>query len=433
MVGILLLFISLVFYLAKNRKWSILILIVFINGGFSLFTLGMKGLDLVFVFSLLIALYSAFYEKEVKHEYKKLTNRVNMLLIFLLGSAFFSIFYYDFSILQVLQGGRHLFNFIAYYFIIKTQKKDAVWVLDKLYLITLLTSILYIIQVLSGLPVLIYGEAKVDASTGLGRYYNSPFYLPLFIYILALQPSLIKRPWKNLALIILTLAQLLTLGRIEIATTLFMVLLGLLMKGDLGKIARIAIVCLMVAIPMLQTIGSRFDNEGNNTSELEQIVKGDFMNIREHHMGDATMVYRLAWVYERFYYLVHRPIGEQIFGLGMISDSQSDIVLRKYKFLNGLTNPETDMPSQLTTPDISYGNFITQFGFMGSIILLSVWGYVLIQSYRCRKENQYSFILCLLLLGYFLRSFSGAVISNTANMIVPFLIYTLIPHNNLKK
>lgn len=435
MIGYILLATSILLYIINSKKWSLLLFLSFVSKGFCFLPdeiIGVKNLDLAFIYTFVVILFSLFTKDKIVQN-KWLTLFILLLFCFLLCSAFFSHFYYSFSALQILQGGRHLFLFLGYFIIIRQKRDDLLWLIKIVYVLTVISSILYAIQVVTGWGVLPYGEAIMDEITGVWRYYNSPLYLPLCIYITIFAPNLIKIPMKKVWLVVMIIAQILTLGRLEIATTLFIVIIGFLFQRKPSTIIASVIILFILSFPMSDLLISRYTSETyNSESDIETIFNGGF---KEMATGDrkieGTLSYRFAWVYERYLYLKDRPFAEKMFGLGMISDSQYDLVLQRYNFRTGLINQESNEPTQLETPDIAYGNLLTKYGYLGSIILLAILCYMIFYSYAYRNDNPYYFILFLLMTGYMIRSLSGSIISSTSNLIMPFILFTLALKNQI--
>lgn len=408
------------------------------TGGLRVFidsVMGVKNLDLAFVYTIAICVYSSLFEKKAKDSFNDsfLNKLIWGLFFFLIVSAFFSRYYYGFTWIQIFQGSRHHFLFLSYFFLRKAKKQDVLWIIHFLFYFTLIHAILYSIQVITQLPVLPYGEALIDRVTGIARYYNPPVFLAFFLFLSVIFPKYIPIKSTKIVIAIFLAALLCTQGRTGISLTLFCILLGLLYQGQSKKLFKNAIILGIIALPFADMILARFDNDGETSSDLEEIVTGKFME--RAYSGDmrgGTLAYRFAWVYERMEYLSDRPIVENIFGLGMISDSQEDVVQRKYHFLLGLKNKETDMTTQLVTPDIAYGNLITQFGYVGGIILLCIWVRLFVIFYNNRKRNELLFCIALLLFSNIIGSISGSAISTTGNLVTPFIFLSLINAQNLK-
>lgn len=432
MLGIFLLTISLLLYVKRKKKYSILLYLLFMTQGLRIFTddiLGVKNLDLAFIYTITICIYSFFHERRFGLFKDKILNKLIWgLFIFLIISAYFSRYYYGFTWYQILQGGRHHFLFLGYFFLRKIKKEDVIWIFHFLFYFTLIHSVLYCIQVITQLPVLPYGEFHIEEATGLARYYNSPVLLTFYLYLCSIFPHYLRTKHTKYAVVIFLVTLFCTQGRTYISLTIFCLIIGLLLRGQTKKIIKNVLILSIAILPFADMLIARFD-EGGTDSDLNEILTGQFMD--RAYTGDmrgGTMSYRLAWVYERMLYLNNRPISENIFGLGMISDSQSEIVQSKYRFWLGLTNKETGETTQLVTPDIAYGNLITQFGYVGGLILLSIWIKLFFVIYKRRKEHELIFCMSLLMLNYIIGSISGSSISTTGNLIIPFLVLALI-HN----
>ena len=151
--------------------------------------------------------------------------------------------------------------------------------------------------------------------------YNIPANLTVFLALSFLCPEFLpKKVNLNMVRGILFIALICTLGRTGIAAGLLLVMLALLLNGSFKRIGAALIVIGILFIPFVGTMSKRFEG-GNTSDDLEQVLNGKF-NENYENQGDATMLYRFAWCYERGNYLVHRPLGEQLFGMGLCSDSQ---------------------------------------------------------------------------------------------------------------
>lgn len=435
MIGYILLGFAIYYYFyAGMKKWSILIFMFFCNDGFWIlpdYVIGAKNYDLAAIFCFFMAPFSMIYEDAPERENKTIKYIVVFLMYFMIVSAFFSRYHYDFTWFQIFQGGRRLIIFVSYFFIVKMKKKDIEWLFNILFKITIITSVLFIIQVLTDLPVL-PKSAQIIYESGLNRYYNCPPLIYLFLYVSIFHPTLIKIRHQNISTIILAGALLCTLGRIEIFSAFLMILIGFLMRGRLTNFLKYVLILAIAMIPVLDTITSRLS--GDDTSDLStgneiaEIFNGSIQETVNSgkYRGQGTLNYRLAWVYERMLYLNTRPIGEKIFGFGLINDGQTEIVQRMYNFRIArpfdLSRKEM---AQLETPDISYGNMLTRFGYVGGLALFILWVYIAIYGWKKRKDDEWMFILFLLVTGYIIRSFSGDVISNPKYLSMLYLIITL--------
>ena len=88
---------------------------------------------------------------------------------------------------------------------------------------------------------------------------------------------------------------------------------------------------------------------------------------------------------------------------------------------------------QLATPDISYGNMLTQFGFLGSFIYLLIWIRLLVISFKKRNYNPLAHSLFLFLIFIFLESFAGTNLSVASHLIFPFIIVVMLYNDGAEK
>lgn len=268
------------------------------------------------------------------------------------------------------------------------------------------------------------GEPGIDDATGLIRMYNSPALLDLFLALSFVAPKYFGRR-VNIYRGIYLIALVCTLGRTGIFSTLMTVVLSMLFLGKASKIFKTLAILGILLVPFIGMISNRFEG-GDTSGDLSALTSGAAFNDYDMGGGEGgTMTYRIAWVYERFDYLINRPIGEQIFGLGLISDSQP-IVYKKYNFRIGLANEEVGRPYQLVTPDIAYGNLLSRLGFAGGIIYLCFLVSLAVFLYKNRKANSLAIVGTSMLIMLFLLSFAGSALSEPQNLIVYFIAMATI-------
>ena len=189
----------------------------------------------------------------------------------------------------------------------------------------------------------------------------------------------------------------------------------------------------MLYAPFAGIIGLRFAGkyEKSTGSEIKSIFSGGIQETA--YIGNTndvgTLTYRFAWIYERGAYLATRPLSENLMGLGLISDSQTITVHQRYAFMLGLPDQDGET-TQMTTPDISYGNLFSKYGYLGSIIYLCIWIYLLFFFIHHKRDNDYSFLGLLIVLEMILLSFSGTSTSDQGNLIYPFMVYLLVHYKN---
>lgn len=423
MLGLLLLLIAIILYFQpKYRYISYFLYLSFMmgyNGGFGLWTdsvLQIQNKDIAIVYTFTINIYLIASGKfHLPHlpwvQYYKL------LVLFIIACVLFSLIYYDFSPYQVLQGGRSYLLLASLPILTQIKLAELYKLLRLLILVTVVTSGLYILQIVFGRPIMPYvGEGNIDQTTGLIRLYNSPANLRFYLTLSFIAPKYFNG--KIIAYRILFFTALIcTLGRTGIFTGIMMVLLSLAMIGKFSNVSKYAILIGIMLIPFWGTLSNRFE-KGNTQNDLQQILRGDFG--KNYESSDATMTYRFAWIYERGNYMIHRPLFEQIFGLGFISESQKRIH-QLYHFNIGLYNEETGHINQLSTPDIAYGNLLVNLGFAGLIIYIIFFVHLIVFFFKNRKIHPIYTVCSAATIIMLISSFSGSAFSQPQTFSLYFI------------
>lgn len=434
MIGYLLLLIALLLYIKpKYRHWSFFLYLSFMmgyGGGFGLWTdevLGAKNGDLAIIYTFVISIVMVF-----KRQYNipkwSFVVQYKWFILFLFASVLFSLFYYHFTPFQILQGGRSFLLIFAFPILVNVNRRDFDKVLQLLIKVCVLTSMLYILQIISRYPVMPYGEFDTDPTTGLPRFYNSPANLDIFLALTFLKPELFKGRIIYYR-ILFFLALVCTLGRTQITTTILLVFIALFFDGKIQKIGKYVILIGLMMLPFIGVLSDRFTGDG--ASDFSDIQAGNFKEGYVQGRDQGTLLYRFAWVYERYDYIIHRPLGEQLFGLGLISDSQP-WVNKHYGFKIGLPNPDGIGAVQLSTPDISYGNIITRLGFLGGVIYITFIVSLLFFLLKRRKDNVFILVSAASIMLLFINSFSGSLMSETRSFTIYFLFLSFLFNNKRK-
>lgn len=432
MIGIFLLLIALYLYFKpKYRYISYFLYISFVTGnygGFNLWTdsiVGFKQSDCALIYSCVILLYIVSTRNKIIPHIREL-RFYKWFLLFLILSFSFSIFYYGLTPYEVLQGGRHFFLVLMLPILIRVKPDEFNKIIRMMMWMCFITSILYIGQVILKRPLMPNEYVSTDRGTGLLRFYNMPSNITFFLSLTFLYPEFYKRSILNINIfrIVFIAAQTCTLGRTAIATCFLTVLLSMILQGSFKRFAKTIIILGIFLTPFIGTILQRFNNESTN-NDIERVLNGDFNNNYEFN-GDATMLYRFAWIYERSSYLLTRPASEQFFGMGLCTES-TDWPFEHYNFKIGLTD-ELGRVFQLSTPDIAYGNLITFLGFGGAFIYLLMLINLTKIFWKNRQQNAYITILTAMSLMFYLYAFSGSTLSNPKSFAIYFLGLSLIFH-----
>lgn len=428
MIGLIIFILCLFFYFnSKYRHISLVLYIGFLNGdmgGYNILTnqiIGMKNIDLALLFTFVV-----IFSNISKH--KKLVSKIpsniilliKYFLLFILCSILFSLIHYDFPLFTVFRGARSYILILSLFAFNCFTTKEIYNALRIILNITIITSVLYILQIILGRPIMPYAwDYSKDESTGLIRLYNMPVFLTFFTLLSFTKNDIIN---KHISLyrLILVLAVICTLGRTMIATTFLGILMISIMNKGVKSLWKISLLFILLLYPFYDTLSSRFSDSGT-TNDIERVKNADYT---DYHGGEGTLIYRIAWIYERWDYLQNRPISEKIFGLGLIGEGEPE-VYKKYNFQIGLKNDKGQV-AQLSTPDIAYGDMLTHLGILGSILNMSIILYLIFYFFKNRKTHFLASLSFCLLTILLINSMSGSSISNPKNITMYFLILVFI-------
>lgn len=106
-----------------------------------------------------------------------------------------------------------------------------------------------------------------------------------------------------------------------IATTFLGILMISIMNKGVRSLWKISLLFILLLYPFYDTLSSRFSDSGT-TNDIERVKNADYT---DYHGGEGTLIYRIAWIYERWDYLQNRPISEKIFGLGLIGEGEPEV------------------------------------------------------------------------------------------------------------
>lgn len=429
MIGLLLLVIALVCYFKTRYRWfSYFLYVSFMlgySGGFGLWTdrvTGIKNGDLAVVYTLVISVY-LMMTKNYKLPQLSFIKQYKWAVIFLVCSMLFSFIHYEVSPYYILQGSRGYLLLFALPILCSIKGNEFDRLMRAIMWITAFTSVLYILQIIVGHPIMPYGDGtvnsyKMDRTTGFVRLYNSP---PLKVFFLSLSfvyPQYFGKK-VNLFRIIFFMSLMCTLGRTGIFAGMLTVFLSVLFCGKTGRLIKMAFFLGLLFLPFMDMIGNRFE-KGGTKDDIQSLLKGNAMYYENSGDG-GTMTYRIAWVLERSLYLAERPVGEMIFGLGLITDSYPK-VYQMYRFRLGIVNRETDEVYQMSTPDISYGNLISKWGFGGTIIYLLFVIYMIAYLFRHRKDNPFATVAAASIAMLLFSSISNSSLSEPNNFVIYYIV-----------
>ena len=437
MVTIVFAIIAFLLYATGVRKTALLMFCIMCYGNYGFLSLvpldflGMNGIDGAFLFMLLATVLN--FAERIASSAKTdsfLTKEIIAFAIFLICSIVYSFGILRLSASQVFVSCRSHLLFLSYFFLRTVEVKQIIWVLQALFFITFVHALLYVVQFIVNSPILGV-DAIQDSITGKYRFLNFPVFSIFFMLLAVFRPDALGIKVPRWSAAVFLAAQVCTLGRTMILGTGLVFVIGLLdfkgVSSQMNRKAVLAIVVMILAItPFLDFVTSRLDNRGETKAELNSVLSGgaQSMAISGDYHDAGTFTYRTAWFLERANHMMEGDALEKIFGLGFYAPKDNSLAYSKYHFKLGIISYDGN-PNQLSTPDFAYGNMISWFGFVGSILFLLIWFRLLAINFKMRRENPLSAIVFLLIIYWIIDGFGGARLSSSSHLVIPFMITAL--------
>ena len=384
------------------------------------------------VYMVVICVISLITHKKGFYRKDNLSKYLNILGIFLLLSCFVSYFYYGFTLVQIITVVRGYLYILSYYILRDLTLEQHKKLFSYLSAIAFFSCIVYLLQIPLKRPLLFtineFNSDQGDRYGGLLRFTNIPPLRDLFFFLSFFAFSYYNQQIKpKYQKIIYSLSILLSFGRTATITAFGILVAALSFKKK--KYIAWIILAFILLYPVITFISDTM-NKRDSSVDMEMIAKGEYKNYTTGYKAESTtMTYRFAWVYERWEYIKARPLIEKLFGLGFISEEDPE-ALKRYRFRVVDYGAQSDTFQLIYSSDIAFGNFITRWGLLGSVLLLSVW-FNLLSFFWKNRQNDLAYAALALWLYLFICNFSSRGMSETNTMINFFAIYAYF--NTLNK
>lgn len=414
MLGILLLAVSVILYFSPRKRYlSYFLYISFMFDGYKVLIDpvlgGVKNGDIALVYTFVISLVMILQKKYVL-VLDKITKWFVVFVLFLGCSMIFSMYHYDIPFMQVIQGGRFLLLVFCYPILRNMKLQECKRLFNLLARFTVLVGIVDVVQVIIQIPIIPAYEINRDPATGLIRFFNYPVFSIFFLIVCLVKPDYFgKRTKYVLGLLLVCIMG--TLGRSLMLITMICILLGLWFQGKRSAIIKYGLIITICALPFSTMISERYVSSNSGTQDDINAVLHGNIELNSYEQIEGSFTYRLSWVLERFQYLEKRPIGEKIFGLGLLSDS-SPLSQQMYRFIVNIKFYGSGMVQQLRSPDIAYGTMLAYLGFGGFFVYV-MFVYNLFKGiFKMRTYNCYFLAGSIWIIFTFLISFFSDDLTN---------------------
>lgn len=418
-------------WLLVKRKYlsSAFLLMLFISRGFGLIPERDSGFKFSFAAFIYTIIFFILNHKGIARNYQKnfAFKMLIFFLVFVILSISFSIFYYDFPAFSCISTGLRYFTLLAYVCFYKLSGKSFAKLMRLIFYVTFLASLVFVFEVTTGIQIVCSGDQNLGLEGSSGLYWgiSSPILSRFFVYISFFNKEIIPKYFRLASMILFPVVIIFTTSRTAMIAMGFTVLLILYILGSLKKNGKILLIFTLLIVILQPYILPRLHKDGDTSSDMEYVMKGDFSRASYTSENGLTMLYRLAWINERLDYMFKRPTVELLMGLGMINDNEA-VVHHKYHFRYGLLTDDGIHTQQLQTGDIAWGNLVTRFGIVGSFIYMIFIVSLVRYSFKYRKNEKLSAILFGMMISLFITSFADNILSDPYAMSCYFVFFGYI-------
>jgi len=436
MVFILLVIFAIGLYIRGYKISALFIAFFFLTSGFNLIPEDVwkdsflsKGMDYAILIVAGMVIVDSFFIKN----YLKPDKLIWLILIYyaFLGLC---IIYNKFSIgigwSEIIRTARYNVLWIAYLIFRNLSKEQLLNLMKSLFLTTVVCATLYILQIFLNESILNEGMKASFEVFGMKipRFYNQPDMLQIFTFM-----AIYFNPYKGLTKIttttILVIALLGAFHRSLFIAFILAISIGYIIR--LSRARRIAILTSIAIIGFIFIIfwGYKFTNS-RTIKDIATVTSGNATDIDANDIDietlqKSTFTFRIAHLLERNQYLLDHPKA-MLFGAGLMTED-SKLTDVMFDFKVGLLEEALGKTAQLDTSDISYSILIMRYGYIGTLLVLSLYIFLMVYFYKNRNNpvGLFSFV-------YFIVVVVSTFFSNILILPISFLL-PLITYNIIQK
>jgi len=434
MIFILLVIFAIGLYIWDYKIPALLIFFFFMTSGFNLVpeeelkhSLFSKEFDYAILIIVGIVIIDSFYIKD----YLK-PDRMIWLILFFYTFLGICVIYNKYSVgvswVEMIRTIRYNILWIAYPVFRNLSKERLVFLMKSLFLVTVICAALYILQIFLDKTILNEGMKVYYNLFGMEipRFYNQPDMLQIFTFM-----AIYFNPFKGILKVVTTAILVIALlGAFH--RSLFIAFILAVSIGYVVQLPRAKRVAILTSISIIGFIfivfwGYKFVNS-RTVKDIALVTSGNVMDIESMDIDivdlqKSTFTYRIAHLLERNQYLIDHP-KTMILGAGLMTED-SKLTNSMFDFKVGLFEDELDKTMQLDTPDISYSILIMRYGYLGTLIILSMYIFLMVYFYKNRENpvGLFSFVYFIVVI---VSTFFSYILILPISFLLPLITYNII-------
>jgi hypothetical protein len=438
MVFIVLVIFAIGLYIWDYKISALLIFFFFLTSGFNLIPekimeikLFSKGMDYAILIIAGIVIIDSFCIKN----YLK-PDKLLWFIFTFYGFLVICIIYNKYVVgvgwKDIVRTARYNVLWIAYLVFRNLPKERLLLLLKCLFLVTVGCSILFLLQMV--LDEFILNKGMKIYFNGFGmkipRFYNQPDMLQFFTFM-----AIYFNPYKGMSRIVTTIILIAALlgafHRSLFIAFAVAISIGYIIflpyKKKIVVITSISILSLFIIIFW----GYRFASSRTikdiaivTSGNVADIYSSDIIDIED--LQKSTFTFRIAHLLERNQYLLDHPQA-MLFGAGLMAED-SKLTNTMFNFNVGLTEESLDKTVQLDTGDISYSPLILRYGYAGTLLILSLYVFLMYYFYKNRDNpvGLFSFVYFIVVI---VGTFFSYILTLPVTFLLPLIAYSIVQKN----
>jgi len=383
-----------------------------------------KGMDYAIIMLVGIVVIDTFCIKG----YLKSNRLIYIYLLFCLFltvSIIYNKFILGVNWTEIIRTVRYNFLWVVYLVFRNLSQAQLEKLLKYLFFATVACSVLYLLQIALDINILNEGGKSSVKLFGMKipRFYNQPDMLHFFVFM-----AIYLNPYKGLAKYvttsILVIALLGAFHRSLIGSFLFVLALGYILQ--LPRLKRVKILSVVfVASIFLVIFGGYMFVHSRTYIDIQRVASGNVADadIDIEDLQASTFTFRILHLMERNQYLLDNPKA-MFLGAGLMTED-SKMTFNLFNFDVGLLEELSGTTNQLDSGDISYSVLLLRYGYLGTILNLSLFIYLTVVFYK-KRENKFAFFSFLYFMLAISTSFFSGNFLEPITFVLPLITYSII-------
>jgi len=422
---------AIVLYIRGYKISALFLFFFFLTSGFNLIPEKMtqllffsKGMDYAIITLFGIVAIDAIYIKG----YLKRDRLIDLSLlfyIFLVACIFYSRFVIGVDWFEISRTIRYQFLWVAYLVFRNLSKEQLRNLLKYLFFVTVICSVLYLFQIILNQSIL-NETAKSSVELfriKIPRFYNQPDMLHFFVFM-AIYYNPFKGIVKYLTTAILVIALLAAFHRSLIGSFFVTVALGYVLQLPRLQKVKVLSITAVLLVFLIVFAGYKFVHS-RTYIDVQRVVSGNIEDteIDIEDLQASTFTFRILHLMERNQYLLNNPRA-MLVGAGLMTEDDK-MTYSLFNFDVGLLDELTGETTQLDTGDISYSVLLLRYGYVGTLLNMVLFIYLIVSFYK-KRENKYAFFSFLYFVMSIGTSFFSANFTLPITFVLPLITYCII-------